>query len=109
MQMLPAFPTDPMTLDMVEASLAFRLTVTDDGQPVPVDPDVVSLASLLDFLSGTSTDPLGVVEHLGETATAFGQLDTSFDPRPTYSEKDVIQALIDEVRALRALTEKEQD
>jgi hypothetical protein len=100
---LAAFPTDDLTLDMVEASLAYCLTIDKEtSEPVPVDPGVVSLSDLLDFLSGTTTDPLGVVEHQGVVETFFGPAEMTVDPRPHYTERDVIKALIDEVRRLRA-------
>lgn len=99
---LAQFPVDAMTLDMVEASLAYCLTIDKEtGEPVPIDPEVVSLSSLLDFLSGTTTDPLGVVEHHGEVETFIGPAKLTVDPRPHYSQRDVIQALINEVRRLR--------
>lgn len=99
---LGPFPTDALTLDMIEASLAYCLTIDDEtGESVAVDPSVVPLSDLLDFLSGTTTDPLGVVEHHGTVETFFGPAEMTVDPRPHYTERDVIQALIDEVRRLR--------
>lgn len=96
---LGSFPVDPLTLDMVEASLKYCLTIDEEtGDPVPVDPDVVSLSDLCDFLSGTSTDPLGQVEFDGE----IDGIKWYTDHRPHYSERDIIQALIDEVRKLRS-------
>lgn len=102
---LPVFPTDDLTLDMVEASLAYVLAVDNEtSEIVPVDPDVTPMHALLDFLSGTTNDPLGLVEHHGMVETFFGSAEMTVDPRPTYSERDVIAALIHEVRRLRATT-----
>lgn len=99
---LPDFPTDPMTLDMVEASLDYCLTVDEEtGEHVPVDPDVASLGDLCSFLSGTTTDPLGLIEHHGVVDTIFGPAEMTVDPRPTYTERDIIRSLINEVRRLR--------
>jgi hypothetical protein len=90
---------------MVEASLAYCLTIDEEtGDTVPVDPSVVSLSDLLDFLSGTTTDPLGVIENHGTVETFFGPAEMTVDPRPHYTERDVIQALINEVRRQRDLT-----
>lgn len=99
--LLPPFPIDPMTLDMVEASLDYSQTIDESGEVVPADPDVVSLSDICDFLSGTSTDPLGQIERLGVTQTIFGPLETTSDERPTYRAYDVIRSLIAEVRRLR--------
>jgi hypothetical protein len=72
---LGPFPTDDLTLDMVEASLAYCLTIDEEtGDTVPVDPSVVSLSDLLDFLSGTTTDPLGVIENHGTVETLINEV-----------------------------------
>lgn len=103
---LPSFPVDDMTLDMVEASLDYCLTYEDEnGEPLDEPRGVgaeFSLWKLLGFLSATTTDPLGVVEDMGETETMFGRLPTTYDPRPSYHPNDVIRALIAEVRRLRS-------
>lgn len=102
---LPPFPTDDMTLDMVEHALDYRLTFEGDDGTVLDEPRGTgaefSLASLCDFLSGTTTDPLGVVEHKGEIETFMGPVELYVDPRPHYTERDIISALIAEVRRLR--------
>lgn len=102
---LGPFPVDDLTLSMVEASLDYCLTFEGENGEVLDEPRgigaEVSLSDLLDFLSGTTTDPLGVVEHLGEVETFFGPAEMTVDPRPHYTPHDVIRALIGEVRRLR--------
>lgn len=92
------FPVDDLTLDMVESSLNYSLTYRDENgelldEPIGVGAEV-SLHSPLDFLSGTATDPLGVVRCADD-----GVFD---DPRQHFSKEDVIRALIHEIRRLRS-------
>lgn len=93
---LPSFPVDDATLDTLEYALTVALGEGPDG-PMPVLPDGspadMSLPRLLEFLSGPSAttslsdpdDPIQIEER----------------ERPMYSERDVIRALITEVRRLR--------
>lgn len=105
---LPVFPVDDMTLGMVEHALDYCLTFDgEDGEQLDEPRGIgaeFSLHSLLDFLSGTTTDPLGVVQHLGVQETFMGPVEMTVDQRPHYTEKDIILALIQEVRRLRATT-----
>lgn len=103
---LPEFPTDEITLGMVEHALGYCLTFEGENGEHLDEPRGVgaefSLSSLLDFLSGTTTDPLGVVQHLGVQDSFMGPVEMTVDDRPHYTERDVIMALISEVRFLRA-------
>lgn len=107
---LPPFPVDELTLGMVEHALGYCLTFEgEDGERLNEPRGVgaeFSLASLLDFMSGTTTDPLGVVQHLGIEETFMGRAEMTVDERPHYSKADIIRALIAEVRRLRATSEE---
>jgi hypothetical protein len=119
---LPPFPTDDATLMAVEHALDYCLTFEgEDGEELDEPRGVgaeYSLPALLDFLSGTIEDPDGVVtliagdpeKHdldiaLGITGVGpFGigpNTPIYVDPRQHYTERDVILALINEVRRLR--------
>ena len=76
--MLPPFPLDDLTLDLLAEAIQ---TTPDDGT------DGFTLPCLLDFLSGY--DP------------TKGTWDGADDVWESYSDKDVIRALIHEIRRLR--------
>lgn len=102
---LPPFPVDDMTLDAVEHSLGAVLTYdrpegnvdfSDEG-PWVIGADY-QLHKLLDFYSGTMDDE-GVV--LLPKEEWIDNAPTTLDERQHYTERDVIRALINEVRRLR--------
>lgn len=103
---LTPFPVDEMTLGMVEHALDYTLTFDGEDGEVLDEPRGIgaefSLSQLCDFMSGTTTDPLGVVEHHGTVETFFGPAEMTVDPRPHYTSADIIRALIAEVRRLRS-------
>ncbi len=114
---LPPFPVDDATLSAVEHALGGSLSMdAEDGgsldAPVRVGADY-GLHELLDFLAGcTGREGMYRVDSDGEPMTpeqaerddALGLPQTWIDERPHYSEHDLIQALIDEVRRLRGDT-----
>ena len=99
---LPPFPVDDLTLTSIEHALGASLTFDDDDvlmeRPRVIGADF-TLGTLLDFLAGVRDDPDGVAELVREDPEVW------YDPRPHYSLHDVIRALIDEIRLLRASAE----
>lgn len=102
--LLPPVPVDDLTLDAIEHALGAALTFEDEnGEPLDA-PRVVgadySLSALLDFLGGTmGDDPNQEVIEPGIMPDDPPRW--VYDTRPSYSEKDLIRALIAEVRRLR--------
>jgi hypothetical protein len=105
---LPAFPVDDATLGAVEHALGYCLTFEGEGGERLDEPRGVGaeypLWRLLDFLSGTLEDDEHVTLVDGDPALfelGVGPVPTYLDERPHYTERDVIAALIAEVRRLR--------
>jgi hypothetical protein len=98
---LPPVPLDDVALAQLEHALGTSLTFqapdgTELDEPIPYGGEY-TLPTLLDFWAGVREDPDGVVRQVGE---ATG-IPVFYDPRPHYSERDVIRALVTEVRRLR--------
>lgn len=85
------FPTDETTLSMLEVAMQSYFTCDEEGNHELHGE--FQMATLLEFLSGPSN---------------YSNIDDDerfvFRHEPMYSEHDVIQALIDEIRRLRAAT-----
>lgn len=115
--LLPPFPVDDATLLAVETALNATLTY---DRPDPYDGDdegpwlinaPYSLSTLLDFLAGaTGRDPNEELIQPArdesdlpewERSRGWENAEVVYDTRPHYSERDVIRALIGEVRRLR--------
>lgn len=120
---LPTFPVDDATLLAVEHALGAALTYDrpddvdeDDHGPWLTGADY-SLSTLLDFLAGTiGPDPDGEVVDLGEDVPPDAPLWEQIrgarvvvDSRAHYGERDLIRALIGEVRRLRTRPGVESD
>jgi hypothetical protein len=101
---LPPFPVDESVLSLIEAALDTSLTFTGpDGEHLDEPRRVggeFGLHQLLDFYSGYDETKL-----IPEGHTAGMPWFTY--PGELYCEVDVIRALIDEVRRLRALQDGE--
>lgn len=98
-QWLPEFPTNDAMLDRLEHALGTCWTYADKDERIHVGGDY-TVPELLDFLSGY--DP-SLAVPLGEHPGLFGDdVEWTEYPFPTYSEHDVIRALVAEVRRLRA-------
>lgn len=94
---LDEFPVDDGALNAIELSLGYYLErdYEDDSDfPFKGAGAPYSLSQLLDFYSGHSEDD-NVFEGY------IGTIPLYVNEKPHYTEKDVIQALIDEVRRLR--------
>lgn len=116
--MRDAFPVDDATLAAVEHALGGSLTYDrpDDASPDDRGPWLIgadySLHTLLDFLAGcTGRDPNEELIQPGrdesdlpewERGRDWSAAEIVYDTRPHYTERDVIAALIAEVRRLRA-------
>jgi hypothetical protein len=105
---LPPIPLDDLTLDAIEHALGACLTYDgEDGETLD-EPRLIGaeyqLATLLDFLSGAvGEDPNGYQLEPGDVRLpGIEGAEVWMDTRPHYSEKDLIAALVAEVRALRA-------
>lgn len=104
---LPPFPVDDVTLDAVEHSLAAYLTFEGENGEELAEPRVAGadfqLDNLLDFYAGAvGDDPNGYqIEPGGFHVPGISGMEIWMDTRPTYTHKDVIHALIAEVRRLR--------
>jgi hypothetical protein len=100
---LPSFPVDDVILDAVEHALGGVYTYDDgDGHALPqgLGPRLIkadySLSQLMDFLAGYDEKKSIQTGYIGQTPLyeyTGGQL---------YCERDIIAALIVEVRRLRA-------
>ena len=82
------FPTDETTLSMLEVAMKSYFTCDEEGNHELHGE--FQMATLLEFLSGTSN-----------YSNIDGDKRFVFRHEPMYSEHDVIQALIDEIRRLR--------
>lgn len=85
------FPLDEVTLAMLEASLRVTIDHDDDGSPFVVG-EGVTMSTALAFASGYDPDYVAEIDERTEDVLI-----------PLWSEKDVIESLIHEVRRLRAL------
>ena len=101
---VPQVPVDDMALDAIEHALGGAYRVDEDGTRHLVGAEY-TLTSLLDLWAGidpkeqgTLVDP-GDPGGLGITAAAVYEM-----PGTYLTERDVIRALIAEVRRLRAAT-----
>jgi hypothetical protein len=114
---LSEFPTDDATLLAIEHALGGMLTydrpddAKDDGGPWLIGADY-SLATLLDFLAGAAgRDPNELIQAARdesdlpewERGRDWSAAEIVYDTRPHYSERDLIAALVAEIRRLRAL------
>lgn len=88
MSMKP-FPTDETTLSMLEVAMESYFTCDEEGNHELHGE--FQMATLLEFLSGPS-----------KYSNIEDDERFAFRHEPMYSEHDVIQALIDEIRRLRA-------
>jgi hypothetical protein len=86
-------PVDDTALNLLEEAVGYHF-VGEDENGDPIGSGEFSLFELLDFWSGV--DRNNITEHPGGVVEAH-------DPRLTY--KDVILALIEEIRRLRELRE----
>lgn len=100
---LARFPVDDVTLDLIEHALGASLCF-DSGDPEVVGADM-TLSDLLRFLSGYDPSKARLVAEGDPGIPGIGGAEVWEYPDPVYSEHDVIQALLDEVRRLRADTE----
>lgn len=110
-EVLPPFPVDDATLLAVEHAMGGALTYerpdsklsdsADEG-PWLVGADY-SLSELLDFLAGAvGRDPNEILIREGDPERGGWEgAEIVEDTRPCYHERDVIAALIGEVRRLR--------
>jgi hypothetical protein len=110
------FPVDDATLGAVEHALGGALTFDGENGETLTQPRLTgadySLSSLLDFLAGcTGRDPNEELIQAGrdesdlpewERGRDWSAAEIVYDTRPHYTERDVIAALIAEVRRLRA-------
>lgn len=96
---LKPFPIDDVTLVALEHALDYTLTLDDEGNPISSGAAEYSIHTLLDFLAGCLDDD-GLVEGSDGVYT---------DDRPHYTERDVILALIGEVRRLRGVFDNDED
>jgi hypothetical protein len=113
---IPSFPVDDATLAAVEHALDACLSMDEEhggspGNPVIIGADY-SLDTLLDFLSGTTDDDDPRVYRIDGDGERMDPVDAArddalgvgqwwVDERPHYTDRDVIRALIHEVRRLR--------
>lgn len=111
MDTLPDFPVDDLTLDAIEHSLGYCLTIDDEGNPVSDGSADYSLDTLLDFLAGTiGRDPNEILISPGrdesdlpewERGRDWSSAEIVEDTRIHYSKHDLIRALVAEIRRLR--------
>lgn len=85
---LPPFPTDDVTLHMLERAIATAVDAREEGE--------FTLPQLLDFLS--NYEP----ERSIDTGDRIDGIPLFFHPDQVYSESDVIRSLIATVRCLRS-------
>lgn len=99
MEQTNQIPVDDFALDAIEASLSYYLERdysedADPSFPFKGAGAPYSLSTLLDFYSGVSEDD-NVFEGYIRDIPLY------YNDTPHFTERDVIQALIDEVRRLR--------
>jgi hypothetical protein len=101
---LPDFPVDDFTLDQLEHALNTAVEVTDDGEFELVGGEF-TLSRFLQFMSGYDPERssfVGYVDGLPGAPGFFGEPTPMYEHwDASYSESDVIRALIAEVRRLR--------
>lgn len=90
----PVLPVDDRALDLYEEALKAGYTVDEDGTHHLVGADF-SLPHLLDFFSGYDSTKSVLIGYDGGTPIYE-------HTEPIFSERDLIRALIVEVRRLRA-------
>jgi hypothetical protein len=90
----PDFPLDDFTLDQIEHALGASYRVDEDGTHHVVGADF-TLPRLLEFLSGFDPERSVRVGYVGDVPLYE-------HPDPVYSERDLLAALVAEVRRLRA-------
>lgn len=100
-QWLPDFPTDDDMLDRLDHALGTCWTYNDDGERVHHGGDY-TLTELLDFLSGY--DEALAVPLESAPGPFGGDVEWTEYPFPVYSERDVMRALVAEIRRLRSVT-----
>lgn len=117
-KLLPPFPTDDATLAAVKHSLGAVLSFDEDDGGAPGAPAIVGadyqLATLLDFLSGSTDDDDPAVYRINKwnlepidaddaaRDDVMGADQWWIDERPSYTEKDVIEALLDELDRVKS-------
>lgn len=94
---LPPFPVDDVILDAIEHSLQGYFTVDEDGEHCWQGSDM-QMFDVFDFLAGY--DPSKVVPAVNEYDTPIPDV-VEYVGGPLYGERDLILALIAEVRRLR--------
>jgi hypothetical protein len=90
---LPPIPIDDAALDSIEHALAAVYTVDDEGEH-HIHGAEYNLPQLLDFWSGFNHDAGVLTGYAGDVPIY------TFD-QATYTERDLIRALVTEVRHLR--------
>lgn len=102
---LPDFPLSDFVLDQLEHALN-----TSYGEDEELVGGEFTLDQLLDFYSGFDESKMYLVEERADIPSLGleGVEVWGYDGK-TYSERDVIRALINEVRALRKRVEGEND
>lgn len=89
-------PVDAASLNLLESALDYHFSGSDeDGNPIGVGE--FSLYQLLDFWSGYDPSKEEVIDDGG----GHGYTTVVYRGGPVLSSKDVIQALIEEIRRLR--------
>jgi len=91
---LPPFPVDDSTLDLLEESFKAAYTIAEDGEHQIVGAEF-NLPRLLDFLSGSDPDRSHLIGYSGDGIPIYEMWDQH------YSERDVLIAMVAEVRRLR--------
>ena len=94
--MLPPFPTDDTTLDMLEAAIA----PWEHGHPEAVQSSVYPMLELMSQLGGSDTK--AVAEVVDDGGDGGASIVVMRDPQ--YTSNCVMLALIAEIRRLRATT-----
>jgi len=102
---LPPFPVDDFTLDQLEHALNTCVEVTDEGPWKRIGGDF-TLSDYLHFLSGYDPERRTFIGYIGGVPGADNLFDGNAIPAyeswdPSYSEHDVIRALVAEIRRLR--------
>lgn len=109
--LLPPLPLDDVTLDAIEHALDAYLTYEGENGEELDEPRLAGaeyqLTGLLDFLAGAvGKDPNGYLLEPGDVRIpGLAGAEVWMDTRPTYSERDLIRALVAEVKRLRSRLE----
>lgn len=91
---LPPFPVDDATLDLLEAAM----NPWEHGDPEATQSSVWPLLEMMSQLAGS--DPQAVEEVVDDGSDGGARIVVMRDP--VYTDRDVIEALIAEVRRLRS-------